>query len=346
MSSSGDELPPIIDTPGTTSIDSSGSFTVGSSACFFFTFNDLSGALYDPFDMGVVVTDEDGDTLVESDSLDKIELGKWAYVFTIPSTTTPGKFTLTLTYEVETIDGTETETFVQEFMIVESGPGTITLRQVASRAFLEALIGYTQRIPIWHETVRFNRARTVGKLSFPRWNQSAGADVFMNGELIESGYSIDYWKGRITFSNPIGAFDEVWVSYNFRWLTEEELDSFIEQGINEVNIYPPQTTYTVATIEDRWLIVGLYAAAVNVIRRWLMDIQFAEPPKIFGSLQRAQEVFANLESLKKNYEDDKNKLLEQKKYGPYVGLTKTVTVPEYTLPGGRSRWFRYLFKGA
>ena len=40
------------------------------------------------------------------------------------------------------------------------------------------------------------------------------------------------------------------------------------------------------------------------------------------------------------------KLYEQKKYGPYVGLTKTVTAPEFTLPGGRSRWFRYLFKGA
>ena len=28
----------------------------------------------------------------------------------------------------------------------------------------------------------------------------------------------------------------------------------------------------------------------------------------------------------------------------FTGLTRAVVVPEYTLPGGRSRWFRYLFK--
>ena len=45
-------------------------------------------------------------------------------------------------------------------------------------------------------------------------------------------------------------------------------------------------------------------------------------------------------------EEEINKLYEQKAKQPYIGLTKTVTVPEFTLPGGRSRWFRYLFKGA
>ena len=45
-------------------------------------------------------------------------------------------------------------------------------------------------------------------------------------------------------------------------------------------------------------------------------------------------------------EEDLNKMYEQKKFGPYVGLTRMVVVPEYTLPGGRSRWFRYMFTGS
>jgi len=77
----------------------------------------------------------------------------------------------------------------------------------------------------------------------------------------------------------------------------------------------------------------------------MMDILFQEPTKIFGGPERANQVFTQMDTLKKNYEDFLTKLLEQKKYQPYAGLTKTVTVPEYTLPGGRSRWFRYLFKG-
>ena len=48
--------------------------------------------------------------------------------------------------------------------------------------------------------------------------------------------------------------------------------------------------------------------------------------------------------MKKNYEGDWEKLVEQKKLGPYPS-SKLIVTPEYTLPGGRSRWFRYLFKG-
>ena len=88
------------------------------------------------------------------------------------------------------------------------------------------------------------------------------------------------------------------------------------------------------------------AAAVFIMQRWMTDILFQEPAKIFGGLDRANEIFAHMNELKKNYEDRLDKMLEQKKNFPYLGLTKTVTVPEFTLPGGRSRWFRYLFKGA
>ena len=76
-----------------------------------------------------------------------------------------------------------------------------------------------------------------------------------------------------------------------------------------------------------------------------MCLQFQQPQEVFGGPDAARQAFQNLETLKKNYEGDFNLLLEQKKYGSYVGLTKTVVTPEYTLPGGRSRWFRYLMGG-
>lgn len=329
------DIPPIITATGSIDLGSAGSFAAGTSAFFFFTFVDLLGQPYDPFDSTIIITNSANETVLSSDSMDKIELGKWAFNWGIPTTTTPGKYTLTLTYVVETGGGTTTETFTEEFLVLERGTGYFNLRQFASREFLESLIGYVQRIPIFHETARFNKARTVGKLSFPRWNQTAGAEILLNETLKESGFTIDYWKGQVIFDRPLQSFDDVKVSYNFRWLTEEELDNFVEQGINMVNIYPPASAYGLNTIPDYWMIAALYGGAINVIRRLLMDFLFAEPIKIFGSLQRAQEVWGNLDSLKKNYEDMLFKLLEQKKNGPYAGLTRTITTPEFALPGGR-----------
>jgi hypothetical protein len=70
-----------------------------------------------------------------------------------------------------------------------------------------------------------------------------------------------------------------------------------------------------------------------------------EAKLVFGGPEAAREMFQNLETIKKNFEGDVKEMLDKKKLGSYVGLTKMVSVPAYTLPGGRSRWFRYLFSG-
>lgn len=348
MASTPSDISPIITTPGTPQFQGGGSFRVGTQAALFFYFTDINGNMYDPSDFSIEITDPDGDSAVSDadDPMDRLGVGEYAYIWNIPSTATTGLYTCTLTYIVETISGEETETYTQQFIVTETGPGSISYRQVASRAFLESLIGYCQRIPVFKEVIRLNNARTQGEVTFGRWNQSAKEKIFINGNLQESGYSVNYWTGKINFTTLLSDFDEAVCDYNFRWFKDEELDGFIEQGVNIVNIWPPQTVYTIANIEDRWIIAAEYGAAINAIRRLLMDLLFQEPIKVFGGLTRQNDIIGHLESLKKNYEDMLTKMLEQKKYFPYAGLTKTITTPEYTLPGGRSRWFRYLFKGA
>lgn len=342
---------PIITGHGQTEFDSSGVFVPGTTAVLFFTFTDLEGKLYDPSNMSIEILDPDGTAIElpdDGEALDKVETGVYGYSWLIADDAATGKYTVNLTYTVETIDGAVVETYTQYCIISETTNqfSVVTYRQTSARAFLESLTGYPHRIPVFHEMVRFNRNRTTGELSFPRWNQSAGVIVYVNGNVRTSGYSVDYIKGRITFDNPVSEYDEVTCSYNFRWFTDSELDAFIEQGINMFNIWPPHSVYTIRDIPDRWIITAEHAAAIFLLRRWMMDIQFQEPVKIFGGFERAQQVFGNLDTLKKNYEDLLDKMLTQKKFQPYLGLTKTITVPEYTLPGGRSRWFRYLFKGA
>jgi hypothetical protein len=337
------KISPIISSAGNTEVTGSGFFTRGTQAVFFYTFTDIQGNLYDPSSFTVEILDPSSAVAGTADALDKLQTGEFAFAWNIPTAATTGKYTVKLTYIVETLDGPETQINTQNFIVVESGSGFLAYKTLASRAFLESLIGYTQRIPVWHETVRFNKARTTGKLSFPRWNQSAGAEIYVNGDLQESGYTINYVNGTVSFNYALSQEDEVLASYNFRWFTDQELDDFVEQGINTVNIWPPQTTYFIGNVPDMWIITSEYMAATMAMRRWMMDIQFQEPAKIFGGLDRSKEVFSNFDTLKKNYEEMAVKMLENKKKFSYVGLTKTVTVPEYTLPGGRSRWFRYLF---
>jgi hypothetical protein len=87
----------------------------------------------------------------------------------------------------------------------------------------------------------------------------------------------------------------------------------------------------------------LWGAAVEALRRLMLDITFQEPALVFGSPEMQDRAFNRFQQLKENYEKMLETDLAQKKNARYVGLTQTMVTPEYTLPGGRSRWFRYLF---
>ncbi len=322
-------------------------FLAGSEAVFFFTFSDIAGDLFDPSDIDIVITEPDGTEAKTADSIDRLRLGQYAFLWNVPQTATSGAYTIRVTFVTETDDGPTTSSFTEKFIVGElEGTNIWSVNRTAMRRFLETLIGQTQRIPMFNEIGRLNKARTVAKFSFPRWNQSSGVDVYLNGSAKESGFTVDYIKGKIEFDNPLSAYDEVTADFNFRWFTDGELDDFVEQGINIVNIWPPQTNYSIFNIHTaaKWGIVAEHAAASYALRAWIMNIQFQEPAKIFGG--NLDRVISTFQEQKKNYEEGMYKMLEQKKFGPYEGLTKTVTVPEFTLPGGRSRWFRYLFKGA
>lgn len=344
------DISPIIEIPADPRFQGGGTFQIGSEAAFFFYFTDINGVMYDPSDLTLSIYDPDS-TLVETgDELDKLGVGVYGYVWTIPTqiggiSTEPGTYSLRLTYTAETTDGPEENVYNENFLVLETGSGAFTIRRVSGRAYLETLLQETQRIPVFNEILRFNKAKTVGEVTFGRWNQPAGAKVYLNGQLKESGFEIDWWKGRIIFPASLSQRDEVTVDYNFRWFSNDQIDSFLEQGVNVVNIWPPQTVYHIENIPDRWVIAAEYAAAIDAIRSLMMSIQYQSPAKIYG-VQRINDVFTHFDTIKKNYEDQLNKMLEVKKFGPYFGLTMTVTVPEFTLPGGRSRWFRYLFKGS
>lgn len=340
------ELEPITRVPDEPQINTTGAFLAGTTALFTFTFADIDGVLFDPSDIDVTILDSDGTTVETGLKTDKLATGLYVWEWEIPTDQAPGLYSIRVDYVVEQPSGSSTEFFTESFVVGESDIEIIDPQIIAFRVFIESLIGYAQRIPVFHEIGRLNSTRTISCFTFPRWNQPAGSHIFVNGNAKTSGFSVDYLKGTVTFTDILSTIDEVRASYTFRWFTDGEIDAFAIQAAQVFNQYPPQTTYGLTTLPPRYGITVAHQAAVFALRRLIMDLHFQEPAKVFGGMERADRLIASLNSLKQNMEEEINKLYEQKKYQPYQGLTKTITVPEFTLPGGRSRWFRYLFKGA
>lgn len=340
------ELIPITRTVDDPSIVTKGSFLAGTEAFFFFTFADIDGILFNPSDITITILDSDSATVETATTVDHLEKGQFVYMWNIPSIQDSGIYTIRVDYVVAQLAGSTTESLTESFVVTEADTDIIVPQVLAFRAFVESLMGYTQRIPVFHEIARLNRDRDTAMFTFPRWNQPAGAKIFVNGEEKTEGFVMDFLKGQIAFSHFLSEFDEVTASYTFRWFTDNEVDNFVAQSMQIFNQYAPHSAFTFTTLPPRYGVTVSHQAAVMLLRRLIMDLQFQEPTKVFGGMDRADKVIGSLDTLKKNFEEQLKDWYDEKKKQPYEGLTKTVTVPEFTLPGGRSRWFRYLFKGA
>lgn len=321
-----------------------GEFLVGSLSTFYFTFPTESGDLFDPATIDIVILDSASTVITTAATVEKLDPGYYAWSWTIPTTTIPGAYYLKVNYVAEEITGPVSYTYTEAFVITQANGTYIDQQALAWRRYLETFLGYTQRIPVFNEIGRLNLDRTVAEFTFPRWNQPSSQRVFLNGRLFDpSNYQTDYMNGKIKFLHPLLEQDEVTANYNFRWFTDDELDLFIAQGTQIFNSYPPVSAYNPYLLPMQYTTTALEQAAIIALRRIIMDLMFVEPQKVVGGPSQADKIIGSLETLKQNYEGEVTKLLEQKKNGPYVGLTRTITTSAFALPGSRSRWFRLMF---
>jgi len=205
------------------------------------------------------------------------------------------------------------------------------------------LICCAQRVPVYFEQGKPSFDRQTFTFTYKNWNAGPGIKIYRNKTtLVHSGVTVDYPNGKIIFDKPLTAYDIVNVDYNFRWFSVEQLNSYILNAINVYNSFPPQGNFNIANVPN-WVIPGvLYKAARDAIREMIMCLMFQEPQQVFGGADEAAKIRGDLETLKKNYEGDWRLLFDLKKLGKYP-QTRAISSPEFTLPGGRSRWFRYLF---
>ena len=186
---------------------------------------------------------------------------------------------------------------------------------------------------------------TVYNCAYPHWNQDPRPVLRINNRIVDDGWHADY-DGKIYFDTLMAPEDQLTVQYNFAYFSEEELMSFLQFGLRMLNSVPPASS-VFSSLEQaprEWDQGILLWAAITALKRLVFGLNFQERRIIFGSPEEAAAAQQKFADLYASYNDVWIEFGKNVKTRRLPGLGLYVT-PEYTLPGGRSRWFRYLFKG-
>lgn len=319
-----------------------GQMAPGTDATLSLSVTDFSGSSIDADEIDISIYDGNGTAVVSAGTPQRLAKGMYSFIWTIPSAQQPGVYTVSWRYREAGVDRYQQD----KFQVTASPTGSKSTYSPMLKYMMTALdyyISCAQHIPVYFQQARPSKDRKTFQFSFNKWNQSNGVIVYRNKhQIISEGYSIDYENGLVIFDQKQTAYDMVYVDYNFRWFTQQELAQYVRDAVAYVNAYPPNLNYSVDNIPQQWAGIAILQAAVNAIRKLMFCLQFQQPAQVFGGTDKANQAFGNLNTLKQNYQDQINKALEQKKYGPLPMISSTST-SQIALPSSRSRFFRSLF---
>lgn len=215
--------------------------------------------------------------------------------------------------------------------------------------FRYAFIDFAQKIPVYNEILKKNSTTspTVFDSAFQSWNLKPVPRIQVNQVISTTGYTIDYENGLVTFNTALDYNDVVEVTYQFAFFTDEQINSFFKQANAYYYNSPPQggstSIYGAGEMIQMSIMIG---AASFAFREILFSLAFQEKRIIFDNASWGDgwtQIKDLLRGLYESYSKDWDKLLEAKKLK--LPSISSIISPEYTLPGGRSRMFRYLYKG-
>lgn len=323
----------------------SGEFTQGSFATLMLKITNFEGNPIDAEDIYIEIYNTNGELVtLDNNTPSHVDNGFYVIDWEIPDEQEEGEYRVIWHYVVDDIDQAEIQDIVVSEDTGEAEPLWYSGRVLDFKIALEHHLCCAQSIPIYFEQAKTSRDSRTYYFSFKNWNQSPGVKIYRNEKIVNSGVEVDYFKGKVTFDEALLPQETINADYNFRWFSDEELHRFLVNAIQTINIFPPHTAYDFDNLPGKYVPIVLYKAAADALRQLMLCLQFQEPQQIFGGRDAADRAFQGFETLKQNFEKDWEKLVEQKKFGPYP-KTQIIVTPEYTLPGGRSRWFRMLFKG-
>jgi hypothetical protein len=314
-----------------------------------------NGTLYWWSDPGtnatVDIVAEDGTTLASSIKSSEDRIGYYYVDWLVPKNLPPGKYYDRWTYTMGTDPSKQVTSYFQVYAadqwMVFGGSTTSSAMSDRVTTLVRSLeydfIYEAMHIPLhWEQGLR-TPDPTRFSFAYKNWRQDPKPLVRKNGQLLDAGWMPDY-QGQIFFTEPQDPTDDISASYTFSYFGRDELAGFLVEGMRALNAIPPVTSYysSVNAAPAFWDYGMLLMAAIHALRRIVMGMNFQERAIIFG--EDPEKVSAARQSFQQLYTDYSTLWMELskgiKKALPPSGI---ISIPEYTLPGGRARWFRYLY---
>ena len=169
-----------------------------------------------------------------------------------------------------------------------------------------------------------------------------GGNNYSNGLKIKLDYN-----GKIFFVNnngdpePIKSYDTVFCTYYVKAFTTQHMNSSLNLALQKINAQPGSTKYQYVYQTPYYYDAALvYGAAYYLLRNLLVQLTqrqrrllFEDPDaRIYDDIAKAAEM----------YKEDFKEQVEKLAIVKYPGI-RGIVVPEFNMPGGRSRFFRYIW---
>jgi len=188
---------------------------------------------------------------------------------------------------------------------------------------------------------------TTYNAAYQNWNMEPRPIVRINNRIVADGWVVDY-NGNIYLDGIMSPEDSVNLRYNFAYFSEEEILAFLRLGLKMMNTVPPASIVysSIATMPAEWDAPVLLYAGMQALRRLIFGLNWQEKFVIFtrpDDSSATNQVIEHFKALLQDYTSLWDEVKKDVKTRKLPGMAQYVT-PEYTLPGGRSRWFRYMYK--
>jgi len=257
---------------------------------------------------------------------------RWTYMYTSSDTANSEDVS---TFEVFPKDSTInfSTSFVSQKL---SDPMSKAVRDLGNFFIWEVM-----HLPVYGEQAKRTGDNKRYNFAYRAWNKDPRPIVRVNRNIVNDGWYCDY-NGNIFFETILNDSDVVYLDYCFSYFTPNDLAGFVMMGISALNALPPPAAYTdIAQVPAEWWHGIMLYASIMALRRIILGLTTQEISIIFGEGDRLS---AASEKIKGLYEDYYNSWKDFS-----TGLKKKlpamsqIVIPEYTLPGGRARWYRYMY---
>ena len=298
----------------------------------------------------------DGTIIMENTLMFRAAEGYYFLDWEVPDDLTPTQYLAIFSSDLDSQVFEKT----QIINIMANDPNLIRSQQILNAnkeneliVGLYMMIKASMEIPVWDEQALISNNGLKACFTFKRWNIFYNkTTIYRNGEIMNTGYTIDYDNGEVTFDSALTENDTIHADYNFQWFSPEEVSWFLHLAVQEINVQPPGSSFQLGNAPANWAPGIIYGASINALRRLIHDLSYQQPQVVYG-IHPAQygeggggaaNALENFKYLKENYEKIFEEIKKDIKWQqwPTIGM---IIAPEFTMPGGRSRWFRYLFKG-